>query len=348
VLTDRNLRVVLIGLVLFYWTFLFPSTNTLIFNIAINSDALYAVEENAQKNVTITIPKGSANPEVDITKLTPRQWYVPSKISINQNDTVTWINKDTEGHTVTSGIGEGLESLVNKKQGTKNGIFDSGIFKPGTNWTHKFDQAGLFTYFCTVHPWMEGSVIVKKALLANVPNYPVDALGHRQPVFPVHTLTNDKKYDIDMAWSPKVLFTGEKVSFILDFSDTITNKRLHLLPYDFVIIQDGKELLRRSSMSQVGADAQQFIFAKLGTVNIRIENVGDNKQSFTAFNSTVFDNPNVLQLGPNQLQQPQSTNLPTNPFQVNTLTLILIAYVIIIGVPAATAIVYILYRKGIL
>ena len=114
------------------------------------------------ESASVVIPKGSASPEVNITKLTPRQWYVPSQISINQNDTVTWINTDTESHTVTSGIGEGLESLVNKKQGTKNGIFDSGIFKPDTNWTYQFEQPGIFTYFCTVHPWMEGTVIVKK------------------------------------------------------------------------------------------------------------------------------------------------------------------------------------------
>ena len=69
---------------------------------------------------------------------------------------------------------------------------------------------GVFTYFCTVHPWMEGTVVVKKAAPAAVPNYPVDALGQRQTVFPVHTLTNDKKYDIDMAWSPKVLLMGRR------------------------------------------------------------------------------------------------------------------------------------------
>ncbi len=300
------------------------------------------------ESASVVIPKGSASPEVDITKLTPRQWYLPSKISINQNDTVTWINKDTEGHTVTSGIGEGLESLVNKKQGTKNGLFDSGIFKPGTNWTYQFEQPGVFTYFCTVHPWMEGTVVVKKAAPAAVPNYPVDALGQRQTVFPVHTLTNDKKYDIDMAWSPKVLLMGEKISFIIDFSDAVTNKRLHLLPYDFVIFQNGKELLRRSSLSQVGADVQEFIFTKPGVVNIRIENVADNKQSFTAFNSTVFENLSVSAAGANQLQQSSSSNLPPNPLKVSTLTLVWITYVIIIGIPAAVALIFILYRKGIL
>ena len=36
------------------------------------------------ESASVVIPKGSASPEVDITKLTPKQWYLPSKISINQ------------------------------------------------------------------------------------------------------------------------------------------------------------------------------------------------------------------------------------------------------------------------
>ena len=46
--------------------------------------------------MNVTIPKGAASPEVDITKLTPTQWYIPPKIFVNQNDSITWINKDTE------------------------------------------------------------------------------------------------------------------------------------------------------------------------------------------------------------------------------------------------------------
>jgi len=122
-----------------------------------------------------------------------------------------------------------------------------------------------------------------------------------------------------MAWSPKILRIGEKVSFLLDFPDTLTNKRLHLLPYDFVIIQDGKELLRRSGLSQVGSDVQEFRFTNPGAINITIENVGGSKQTFTVFNSTVYQNPNISQAGINELQQSQNNKLPTNPFQVNTL-----------------------------
>ena len=115
----------------------------------------------ADDSFTVTIPRGAANPEVDITKLGPRQWYVPNQITVSENDSITWINDDTEGHTVTSGIGAGIESLLTNKKGAENGLFNSGLFTPRENWTDRFEQSGSYTYFCTIYPWMEGLVIVK-------------------------------------------------------------------------------------------------------------------------------------------------------------------------------------------
>lgn len=92
---------------------------SLLHNIHYNNLA-YAI---TGKHYTITIPKGSANPEVDITKLGPKEWYLPRELLIGANDTVTWINQDTEAHTVTSGAGAGMESLVNvNKKGIQQAI----------------------------------------------------------------------------------------------------------------------------------------------------------------------------------------------------------------------------------
>jgi plastocyanin len=316
--------------------------------IMIDFDYDFLYEAHAVgESITVTIPRGAANPEVDITKLGPRQWYVPNQITVAENDTITWINDDTEGHTVTSGIGAGIESLLTNRKGTENGLFDSGLFGPREDWTFQFEKSGRYTYFCTVHPWMEGLVIVQ-AKIEDIPDYPVDAEGQKQAVFPVHTLTTEDKYDIDMAWSPRVLLTGEDVSFILDFSDPLTNKRHHLLPYDFTILQNEKELVRTSSFSEIGSDTQHYIFSEPGPIDVRIENVGNDNDSFAEFTSIVYENPKLTSADVKRIssQQPTSANLPTNPFRVNTLTLVTIIYVVIIGIPASAATVYILYRKG--
>jgi plastocyanin len=316
--------------------------------IMIDFDYDFLYEAHAVgESITVTIPRGAANPEVDITKLGPRQWYVPNQITVAENDTITWINDDTEGHTVTSGIGAGIESLLTNRKGTENGLFDSGLFGPREDWTFQFEKSGRYTYFCTVHPWMEGLVIVQ-AKIEDIPDYPVDAEGQKQAVFPVHTLTTEDKYDIDMAWSPRVLLTGEDVSFILDFSDPLTNKRHHLLPYDFTILQNEKELVRTSSFSEIGSDTQHYIFSEPGPIDVRIENVGNDNDSFAEFTSIVYENPKLTSADVKWIssQQPTSANLPTTPFRVNTLTLVTIIYVVIIGIPVAAATVYILYRKG--
>ena len=71
--------------------------------------------------------------------------YSPSTITIKKGDTVVWTNHDSVGHTVTS------------DQGTELG---SGIITTEDSYSHTFDVAGTYTYHCTIHPNMKGTVIV--------------------------------------------------------------------------------------------------------------------------------------------------------------------------------------------
>ncbi len=40
-------------------------------------------------------------------------------------------------------------------------LFDSGHLDPFESYTLTFDEAGTYDYFCTLHPWMKGKVIVE-------------------------------------------------------------------------------------------------------------------------------------------------------------------------------------------
>jgi plastocyanin len=315
----------------------------------INVNNAYAEQgdKNNRKNVIVTIPKGSANPEVDITKLGPRQWYLPRQVTINVNDTVTWTNNDTEAHTVTSGIGAGIESLMNNKRGIPNGIFDSGSFKPGQSWTYTFSRPSTYTYFCTIHPWMEGVVTVQ-GKAQNIPNYPVDASSKKISKFPIYTFTPDGKIEVGLSWDPAVLLTGKEISFFISFFDR-ANHKLHLLPFDFILMQNGKQLERTPGISQIGMNVQHYVFSNSGPVTIRIENIGGVKSAYTQFNSTVFDNPSISSAAADQLaNQYKSTanSQSSNPFRVSPLTLVYLVYAVIFGIPVATGLVYFLYRKG--
>ncbi|HEY7078279.1 MAG TPA: plastocyanin/azurin family copper-binding protein [Nitrososphaeraceae archaeon] len=302
----------------------------------------------AGKHYTITIPKGSANPEVDITKLGPRQWYMPRTMTISVNDNVTWINQDTEAHTVTSGTGGGMESLVNvNKKGSPTGDFNSGLFKPGQSWTRTFTKPGMYNYFCTIHPWMEGIINVK-AQAQNIPNYPVTDTGKRIDKLPVYTFTTDGKFEVGLSWNPKVLLTGKETTFFISFFDRANNKP-NLLSFDFVLFQNGMQLKRIPTSAQIGMNVQNYVFANSGPVNIRIENIGGTKTDFAAFNTTVYNNPSISSSSASQLAlQYEKSNQQSSLFQINLVTLVSIVYAVIIGIPAAVAVIYILYRKGII
>ena len=50
--------------------------------------------------------------------------------------------------------------------------------------------------------------------------------------------------------------------------------------------------LSKSGFSQIGSDVHQFVFSKAGPISVQIENVGDDRDSFSEFNSIVYENPN--------------------------------------------------------
>jgi plastocyanin len=83
--------------------------------------------------------------------------YEPDTLPINTagpglavNTTVTWINEDESFHTVTSG---------NYTRGPDK-KFDSGLLPPKFDWNYTFSIPGKYVYYCTIHPYMEGSVRV--------------------------------------------------------------------------------------------------------------------------------------------------------------------------------------------
>ena len=99
---------------------------------------------------TVSVPVGSALPACADTN----ECWDPSEITVDVGATVTWSNDDTAAHTVTSG------SAVDGP----DGIFDSSLFMAGDTFPWTFDTAGEYPYFCIVHPWMSGVVIVQEAM----------------------------------------------------------------------------------------------------------------------------------------------------------------------------------------
>src|SRR5574341_2244693 len=87
--------------------------------------------------------------------------FDPKELTIGKGTAVTWINEDSQGHTVTSG---------NPGDTDAGALFDSTkdpsgfLIKPGAKWEHTFDTVGEFPYHCQIHPWMTAKVIVMEKM----------------------------------------------------------------------------------------------------------------------------------------------------------------------------------------
>lgn len=100
-------------------------------------------------NVQVTISSGASNTKGTCT---PTDCFNPQVVNVNVGDTVTWTNQDTVGHTATSG------KPSDNQTGT---VFDSSLISAGKSYTSPaFNTPGTYYYFCQVHPWMTGEVIV--------------------------------------------------------------------------------------------------------------------------------------------------------------------------------------------
>ena len=105
--------------------------------------------------VSVLIPEGTSVRGCETTD----ECYIPFGVKIEVGDEVIWTNEDVAFHTVTSGI----------SADGPNDLFDSGMFKIDEQFSHKFEESGNFDYFCTLHPWMQGTVIVPEKLPDDTP-----------------------------------------------------------------------------------------------------------------------------------------------------------------------------------
>jgi plastocyanin len=73
----------------------------------------------------------------------------PANTDVAKGTTVTWTNKDSTTHTVTSGT-----------RPNKDGKFDGQVAGGGT-FSFTFTDAGTYQYFCSIHSSMNATITVK-------------------------------------------------------------------------------------------------------------------------------------------------------------------------------------------
>ena len=95
----------------------------------------------------ITIPIKAARPACGPNS----ECYNPSYHIAKIGETVSWKNKDSAFHSVTSGYYE-----------NPDGLFDSDHLDPDEVFSYTFEESGMYPYYCTLHPWMAGQIKVER------------------------------------------------------------------------------------------------------------------------------------------------------------------------------------------
>src|SRR6476660_9749761 len=113
-------------------------------NITTMSGNMTGNKSSASGGNSVTISPGSSVPSNG-------KFFVPDTLTVSKGTTVTWTNGDSTLHTVTSGSPESGNS------GTE---FDSSYLAEGKTFQHQFSSSGTFDYYCTLHPYMKGKVVV--------------------------------------------------------------------------------------------------------------------------------------------------------------------------------------------
>jgi plastocyanin len=117
--------------------------------ILVGGVAFYAIStSNKQNNFSQTpsnpSPQGNLNAKQDV--LINNFAFSPQTVTIKAGMYVIWANQDSAPHTVISDTGSEISSPSLSK---------------GETYVHQFTEAGTYTYHCSVHPSMKGTIVVQ-------------------------------------------------------------------------------------------------------------------------------------------------------------------------------------------
>ena len=70
--------------------------------------------------------------------------FSPAVVTVAENSTITWTNKDDVPHVIAS----------------TDGAFRSKGLDTDDHYSFKFTRPGTYSYYCSIHPKMTGKIIV--------------------------------------------------------------------------------------------------------------------------------------------------------------------------------------------
>lgn len=97
------------------------------------------------KNIDATVIIPNGNSDIDSVG-----FYLPLNLEIPENTKVTWVNDDSVPHNVQS----------QDEFGNVIDLFNSPPLNTGDRFEFAFEEAGVYNYYCSFHPWRVGLITV--------------------------------------------------------------------------------------------------------------------------------------------------------------------------------------------
>lgn len=121
-----------------------PATKILKDSIKVVRNIEFAQDDRPSLRVDVTVNHDTSSPVCKVSSTC----FTPYNAQVLQGGIVSWINNDVFMHDIESGV-----------PGKKDNRFDEHIL-PGNMVQRKFEQPGVYKYFCSMHPWSTGIITV--------------------------------------------------------------------------------------------------------------------------------------------------------------------------------------------
>lgn len=223
--------------------------------------AVMAVAPAFAESVTVSVAPGASTAGCE----TDNKCYINSEVTVNVGDEVVWSNDDSASHTVTSG---------DPKNGP-DGTFDSSLFLAGQTFSHTFDEAGEFPYFCQVHPWMQGTIIVQEASASSDNGDMGGSMGSGVEGEGAMVMSQDGSIMVHV--NSEAPEEGKEAKVTVEFTDADGNAVQHV-NFDISATQGGTEVLSETGQ-HVHSGIAEFTTSALSSadgldVQVTIQGIG--------------------------------------------------------------------------
>ena len=178
--------------------------------------------------------------------------YTPSTATVDVGGVVTMINSDATGmmHTFTSGTGPGDELSAN--------VFDSAYLMGDMSYAWTPEVAGEVPYYCMLHPWMIGTIIVQEVH--------ADDNAEAEEAAAAEAAAADVELIVGI--SESTVMGGTQVE--LDFSELHVN-------YDMTATQNGEVVFEETglhSMDLIATHQIDAVGSDDNPINVKVESLG--------------------------------------------------------------------------